>query len=282
VVLGDANVQAGSTLTIEAGVEVRFAKTDSQLSGLDASRVELTVQGSLVVNGTTVAPVTFLSDGAGAPNDWYGIVVQSSASEVTLTHLSIRDAREGLRMESPGSAVELHDAGFFGNGLWDLDLIGSGAPGIAGSLAASRVSGDLTVSGFTLAHNGDPGLIDGNLEILPGADYVIDVDGTAVFDQLAVQGTVTLGGSLTVFAPPLAAQVGDSMVIVANDGSDPVLGTFQGLAEGAQVDTAGGSLQISYAGADGNDVVLTVVDVMPQFADGFETGDTSHWSVQVL
>jgi hypothetical protein len=38
---GDVTVQAGTTLTIQAGVQIQFAGTDGQHDGLDPSRVEL-------------------------------------------------------------------------------------------------------------------------------------------------------------------------------------------------------------------------------------------------
>jgi hypothetical protein len=45
--------------------------------------------------------------------------------------------------------------------------------------------------------------------------------------------------------------------IINNDGLDPVIGHFAGLADGAHVVAGGKVFSISYHGADGNDVVLT-------------------------
>ncbi|MCI0360105.1 MAG: Ig-like domain-containing protein, partial [Planctomycetaceae bacterium] len=53
--------------------------------------------------------------------------------------------------------------------------------------------------------------------------------------------------------------VGDTFMIVANDGSDAVVGTFTGLPEGATFVASGGLFRISYVGGTGNDIVLTVV-----------------------
>ncbi|MEP7149893.1 MAG: Calx-beta domain-containing protein, partial [Acidobacteriota bacterium] len=73
----------------------------------------------------------------------------------------------------------------------------------------------------------------------------------------------TLGGTL---AAPVAfggfvPAVGQTFVIINNDLSDAVSGTFAGLAEGALIPSfLGGTrpAQISYIGGSGNDVVLTV------------------------
>jgi hypothetical protein len=77
-------------------------------------------------------------------------------------------------------------------------------------------------------------------------------------DVLAVTGQVTLAGSLEIVSSFLAAE-NDHFVIVANDGADPIIGTFANLAEGAIV--AGGArfFAISYHGGDGNDVDLTAL-----------------------
>jgi hypothetical protein len=53
--------------------------------------------------------------------------------------------------------------------------------------------------------------------------------------------------------------VGTIYTLIANDGTDAVVGTFAGLPEG-KIFTANGQLwQISYVGGDGNDVTLQAV-----------------------
>jgi hypothetical protein len=56
-------VDAGATLTIEPGVEVRF----TQGTGL------VVVNGTLSARGTTASPITFTADQAGVANAWNGI-----------------------------------------------------------------------------------------------------------------------------------------------------------------------------------------------------------------
>ena len=57
--------------------------------------------------------------------------------------------------------------------------------------------------------------------------------------------------------------VGQSFVIIDNDGNDAVIGTFAGLAEGAIIDSdfngAGLAAAITYVGGDGNDVAITIL-----------------------
>jgi hypothetical protein len=58
---------------------------------------------------------------------------------------------------------------------------------------------------------------------------------------------------------------GTVYTIVANDLSDPVAGTFSGLAEGATINVGGNVFRISYAGGDGNDVTLTAIGPATHF-----------------
>jgi len=60
--------------------------------------------------------------------------------------------------------------------------------------------------------------------------------------------------------------VGDELFIVENDGTDPVIGTFAGLPEGATFTAGGVTFQIFYDanGAGGrNDIELSVTAVRP-------------------
>jgi cysteine-rich repeat protein len=105
-VQGDVTVIAGATLTIEAGVVVQAsAGTDAQASGRMNNRVEITVNGSLVVNGTAQSPVQFKSTQS-ATDTWYGIVVPSGATQVKIEHASIEYAKYGITNEATGTVLQ--------------------------------------------------------------------------------------------------------------------------------------------------------------------------------
>ncbi len=74
-------------------------------------------------------------------------------------------------------------------------------------------------------------------------------------DQLNVTGTVNLSNATLVTAGSIATL--GTVVLIENDGSDAVTGTFSGLAQGASVTINGRSFVISYTGGSGNDVVLS-------------------------
>lgn len=74
VLQGDVTVAWGTKLTIEPGVQVIAAASDALKSGVDPQRVELIVDGTLVVRGTAANPVALTSHGGSG--SWYGIRVR--------------------------------------------------------------------------------------------------------------------------------------------------------------------------------------------------------------
>ncbi|MEZ5324116.1 MAG: CotH kinase family protein [Verrucomicrobiales bacterium] len=77
--VGDVTVSAGSTLTIQAGVEIRMPKSAS-----------FYVNGAMQINGTEAEPVSFLARDASEP--WGALAFVSASGASTLSHLVIRDA----------------------------------------------------------------------------------------------------------------------------------------------------------------------------------------------
>jgi len=85
----------------------------------------------------------------------------------------------------------------------------------------------------------------------------LDVRADGV-DRLDVNGPVTLGGgSVFYFDNQFVPTPGARYTLIANDGTDPVQGTFAAQPEGAIVANVGDSaVRLSYHGGDGNDVDL--------------------------
>ncbi|MEM9191834.1 MAG: right-handed parallel beta-helix repeat-containing protein, partial [Myxococcota bacterium] len=122
---GDITVPAGAFLRIEAGTVVNVATSDGLGSGLNTSEVEITVAGSLQINGTAAEPVTVQGLGSGT-NAWYGIVVNAGATEALMNHATIREATYGTRSSAAGTALVMNDVTISGctNGI----LLEAGAP----------------------------------------------------------------------------------------------------------------------------------------------------------
>jgi hypothetical protein len=136
---------------------------------------------------------------------------------------------------------------------------------------AGTINVPVTVGGGTVAPGGAAGgtgiLKTGSVNLSGTSTIQFDVNGTTVgtgHDRLDVTGTVTLGGAhLNVAGTLSAAPAGSVIVVISNDGTDPVSGTFDSLPEGALVTLPSGEqYRISYkgggtGGAAGNDVTLT-------------------------
>jgi hypothetical protein len=140
------------------------------------------------------------------------------------------------------------------------------------------VAGQVTVGvGATLAPGVAAGILGtGNLSV--SGTLLVEIQGTTLgtqYDNVNVTGSVTLGGMLAL-AGAFVPAAGNTFTIITNDGGDAVAGTFSGLPEGATFAFNGATLQISYAGGTGNDVVLTAVTLASTTWSG--GGPDPNWS----
>lgn len=155
----------------------------------------------------------------------------------------------------------------------DGGTVGAVTVGDKAILKGTGATGAVTVnSGGSLAPGLSPGCLSaGNTVLGSGSNFDVEIGGTTAcsgYDRLNVTGTVNVtGATLNVarynnFGPA----VGDVFTVISNDGSDAVVGTFNGLAEGAEFTEAGYTYQVSYVGGDGNDVTLKVTKIDPEAA----------------
>ncbi|HSP80601.1 MAG TPA: hypothetical protein VLQ93_18865, partial [Myxococcaceae bacterium] len=102
---GDVTVDWGARLVIEPGVEIIAAETDALASGVDPRRVELIVDGALVVQGVEKRPVTFTTRGDGS---WYGIRVRGGRGTViegAVISRAVRGVSLGMSAEVKNTSV---------------------------------------------------------------------------------------------------------------------------------------------------------------------------------
>ncbi|MEC7520924.1 MAG: hypothetical protein VYE22_13705, partial [Myxococcota bacterium] len=109
IVQGDVTVPASTTLTIQSGVQVQFESGDAQASGRDTGRTEITVNGTLEVQGTAASPVVMRARSGISAGTWYGIVVSSTAAGADLDHVELRHARRALDVATPGTLTDVDD-----------------------------------------------------------------------------------------------------------------------------------------------------------------------------
>ena len=192
----------------------------------------------------------------------------------------LKDGNSLLRLNGPANAIpDLR--------VRDGTLVVGGA--LSGGLSISNgatLSGGGTVPPFVCAGSVMP--ID-VLTVTPGAasflsgstlDLFIIAGSTSPgtdYNQLKVATPPNLSGADLHFVLGYSPLVGESWVIITNTGASPFTTTFAGLPEGATFARAfnpplrTNEFQITYAGGDGNDVVLTLT--------GYQsTGATRTWS----
>ena len=136
-----------------------------------------------------------------------------------------------------------------------------------------QINGLFAIAGSTLAPGHSPGCITSIADVTIFGTYLADIGGTTPcsgYDQMKVTGKVTLSDTTGTDAGTLqtnlfngyAPKVGESYTIIENDGTDVVVGTFAGIAEGGTYKNQGVTYSVTYKGGEGsNDVVLTVTAV---------------------
>ncbi|HEX8820422.1 MAG TPA: hypothetical protein VF794_10885 [Archangium sp.] len=96
VLKGDVTVAWGTRLTIEPGVQVIAASQDALRAGVDPQRVELIIDGTLVVKGTEQRPVEFTSQGE--RGSWYGLRVRGGRGTV-IDGAILTQASQGISLD---------------------------------------------------------------------------------------------------------------------------------------------------------------------------------------
>jgi fibronectin-binding autotransporter adhesin len=192
------------------------------------------------------------------------LVVNSSANTSGTTNGTYTPAAftKTLSDSQPSSSVRV-------SGTAEITITGARGAVVVdgGKLKGTGTVGALSLSGTgTVAPGMSPGVLNTGSLTLSGGTLEEEIGGTAVgqFDQLNVTGTVALGTATTLstsLVNSFKPVAGNSFVIINNDSTDAVTGTFSGLAEGATFTLGGSVFKISYVGGTGNDVVLTVQGV---------------------
>ncbi len=246
ILQGDVTVPSGAFLTIEAGVVVQATSTtDSQSAGLDTSRVELTIAGTLTVAGDANNPVVFRSSST-TSGTWYGIVIAAGATAAVIDHATIQDARYNLQTSAPGTVLDASNVRTFEAstyGLW----VRAGSPTIDGlaaynnSSAGVRVedSGSLTLTNCVLRNNGTYGawFATSSSRSLALDNCSINANGTyGVFTNAATAGTVTITDSIiTNHSYGVYRNDSSSVSTTYSDVWNNSSGNFSGASAGAGV-----------------------------------------------
>ena len=94
--------------------------------------------------------------------------------------------------------------------------------------------------------------------------FVTQISGSTAgsFGQASVAGLVNLNNALLNISTASNLSVGQKVMIINNGSVNSISGQFQGLVEGSSITSGLVTFTISYKGGSGNDVVLTVTNVV--------------------
>jgi autotransporter-associated beta strand protein len=231
----------------------------------------LSFSGPINMNGKTL---TF-DTAASAPIDVRAVI--SGAGDLIKTNpgtltLWSNNTYVGSTVINGGTlALGVHGAVTNSTNIVVADATAILSVGFGFSLNAGQTLGGIgTVSGYVNVGVGgglSPGAngvgtltCDNSVTLNSGATLHVNLNGTNIgtgYSQLKVNGNVALLNPTLALTLGYVPALGDRFVIITNAGSSFVSGTFNGLPEGTFFTNSGMSFNISYAGGDGNDVVLT-------------------------
>ena len=295
IVVGDNTGAAGSAvLRLAVSQQVPFPATitvnaDGRLEQNGSENFAAMVLGSAtgggtvtigpanslgIVSGTvtTVASPTGSTIGGTTGSFFPGGAVLTVANGSALNDLTITSFLQGsggLTKAGAGRLTITNDSTFGFTGtivMQSGDLVVNGqlpsnpVTMTGGFVGGNGVVGPITATGGVVV----PGLLtapatfaSGSLSLSNGAAFLPLVTAAAA-DRLNVTGTVTLTGAVfDVQTSGSPVTNGTVYTLISNDGTDAVVGTFNGLPEGATVTVGTQTFRISYQGGDGNDVTLT-------------------------
>lgn len=261
----------GST-TIEQGAILRLGSGRSGGDGsllTKAALFKVINDGSLVVQNTTktislskISGSGSLAQAGAATTRLAGSLTYTGKTTISkgvlaLTAGSLKSSR-AVALTKAGAKLDLTSAG--NQTLRNLTTI-AGTTVLAGSDSTVTLTQTSAFAGMFKGGKllntgvlGGPFSVDGDFAQTGTGRLTTRADGK----PLNVAGTVSLAGALAIESEAKPAK---EIVLIANAGSDQVVGAFTGLSEGAGVAVGGSKYTISYRGGDGNDVTLKPVKV---------------------
>lgn len=265
---GVLRVRADATVTNTLDLYLGFASTVTNMThtGNGLAAIEFVADSVRIDPTVTVtaptASVRFVPYTAGRLIN-LGSTVDTTANTLELSDAELdRVTAAQLQIGDSASGAMTISGPITQSAATNLNLQSAGAVNFAsGSLTSN--GGNVAINAGTTITPGTAGVdvsggASGTLSFGIGDQLVFNVTGPAVdtqYQQLNVVGHVNLTGAVLVITGT-APVITDSFVLVNNDGTDPVIGTFDSLPEGAVVNINGVDRRITYLGGTGNDVVI--------------------------
>lgn len=272
--------EQGGTITAGGNGSVMVTGTGGSSEGDSNDGVAVLYTNSTITSSGGAVSVNGTGGGSSNSNNNYGVNVTAGGKITAGLAGAVNVDGTG------GSTAGMNNYGVFVGEFFNsqisstdgpINVIGQGGNGAPDILLENNgnISTSSTTAGITLQSttNGTYPSTTGTdvstaatqkTAFAAGSKLNIDIDGLFQYQELRAVGMVDLTGAILTFnGSTHTPAVGNTFLIVNNDDTDPVIGTFQGLPEGGAIPNFLGSglfAQITYIGGNGNDVVLSIVD----------------------
>jgi autotransporter-associated beta strand protein len=284
VISGASNAWTGITeifSTATNGGAVVLGRHDALPTGAVLAVAGNGVAGLLDLNGFNQAAAGLTNSTGGASPIGAGLIVNNGPTPATLTLRSaiirtyagsIQDGSNPVHVTIRGPSTQrftnLHS--YTGTTRVEAGTFSLVTPGLLASpvlvtggifTGNGIVSNTVTVAaGVHQPGNPQGSMATGPYALHPAGTLRITVAGTnasSEYNSLRSTGPVELGGTLQLIPTTTNVPAGSTLLLIQQTGTNPVQGAFTGLPEGAEFFSSNQWWRITYAGNDGNDVVLT-------------------------
>lgn len=238
-------------------------------SDVAGSTARLTLAGDLTYTGeagvATELVVASTYTDPGSPEDNQIVIAavrritvnkNANAADIDLTIQPRLSGAGGITKEGDGTLRLAPTNG--ANVYTGATVVDAGRLILNGDLSSSLVQ---VKSGATLEGSG---VLEGNLELQPGSRLRVVLEGgeaVAQYGQLTVEGSIEVSDAELDLICAFNPAPGDVFTLVRNTGTTAITGTFANLPEGGGSVLVDGRLfQLSYAGGEGKDLVLTALN----------------------
>ncbi|WP_461304849.1 HYR domain-containing protein, partial [Aureisphaera sp.] len=296
------NILGSGTLVTSAGGDIQLMGT-ANANTTGENNTGTTINTGANVGTLDTGVVTITGTGGGGSDSNIGVQILNNASQVATVNgnLTITGTATDTAGDDQNGISLTSQIGAMGTG--EVILNGTAGLATSAGIAFSNNNADITTGGnvtlntttgpittpagvptadlinaVNLEINGETRAGFDNIGVFPiaantalssGDNVVFGISGFTTagtdYDQWVITGTVDItDATFTIDDQTGAAEDScETIILIDNDGADAIIGTFNGVPEGASVSFGNITGKVSYVGGDGNDFVLNLDDTPP-------------------
>jgi len=230
-------------------INIKGTATLGQILSTKTTNATLNILGNGTISGPITGSVNINKGGTGSTGNSTLTISGGQSSPNYIGTFSVSNGTFAINQAFASTPVVINGGVFAGTGTVGAVSTATAAAKVINPGAPPKAVGSLNVTTV-------------NLGASTTAQFDLATPGLLKNDRIVASTGVTLSGaSLQVnLANQFFPLNGSKYTIISNNGSAPVVGTFFGLPEGGTFNSGGAGFAITYAGGDGNDVVLTTIN----------------------